>query len=166
MIIYYSIHYLIYNMMTTRTMMLQTPNLSSFRAIPSNITKTNIGKNRRKYTSYPSMDTSSFITTVINRMAMPESPTQTNKNTEFKITFDQFYRVMLHYSNWPEDTNKTIAKRVKMAVPILTMKNCEAIVKQTFKYGLCIICTVPQDKAVLYKDALTQFGLNATIEEA
>lgn len=144
------------------------PTHTAFRVIPSNFIKTDVGKVRRKYTTttYPSMDSSSFITTVINRMAMPESPTQTNKNTEFKIIFDQFYRVMLHYNNWSEDMNKTIAKRVKMAVPMLTMKNCEAIVKQTFKYGLCIICTVPQDKAVLYRDALAQFGLNATIEEA
>lgn len=154
-------------MITTQTKMFQkTSQLSQhvLRVTPENLT--GIGKVRRKHMTYTSMDSASFITTVINRMAMPESPTRTSKNTEFKITFDQFYRVMLHYTNWPEDSNKTIARRVKMAVPILTMKNCEEVVKQTFKYGLCIICTVPQDKAVLYKDALAQLGLTATIEEA
>lgn len=123
---------------------------------------------RTRRNLYPSVDTSQFITTVINRMYMPEPPTisKEKEKTEFKLTFDQFYRVILHYSNWPEDANKSVAKRLKMGVPVITMKDSELIVKQTFKYGICIVCTVQQDKAELYRAALVQLGLNATIEEA
>lgn len=89
-----------------------------------------------------------------------------DRSTEFKITFDHVYRVMLHYSNWPEDATKSVSQKVKMAVPMLPSKDCEAIVKQTFKYGLCIICTVPYPRAMLYRDSLVGMGLNASIEEA
>lgn len=122
--------------------------------------------NYRKGSSYYTSDAHNFITTVVNRMSMPESPTISNKSTEFKFMYDHFHRVILHYTNWTDDATGSVSRRVKMAVPVLTLKDCEVIVKQTSKYGMCIVCTVQHDKAMLYRDALLQSGLNATIEEA
>ena len=126
------------------------------------------GKNRpAKRFSNPYLGSHSvIITTVINRMSLPESPIVYKKASDFKFMYDSFYRVILHYTNWTDDSTKIISTRVKIAVPVLTLKECESIVKQASKYGMCIVCTVQQDKAILYKDAIVQLGLNATIEEA
>lgn len=115
----------------------------------------------RKYARIsPNMN--NFIMTLTNHMSAPEK----TAGTEFRVTFDQFYRVILYYTNWPEDSTKLVTTRVKMAVPMLTLNDCDVIVRQTFKYGMCIVCTVQHDKAVLYRDSLIGFGFNATIEEA
>jgi ATP-dependent Clp protease adapter protein ClpS len=73
---------------------------------------------------------------------------------------------MLHYSNWTRDDTRHIAEKVKFGVPILTMLDCEKVVNSAFTNGVSMVCTISQDKAVLYCEALVRVGLKATVEEA
>ena len=108
-----------------------------------------------------------YITIVTNRYSMPEAPVKPSTATPvLNLRFESMYRILLHYSKWTEDDTKRISQKVKFSVPILTLRDCEQIVKHARSYGMSIVCTITQDKAELYKDALVQAGLNATLEEA
>lgn len=111
-----------------------------------------------------------FITTVISRssssLAYPSPLMKTYTASTFNVRFESIYRIMLHYSNWTRDDTRHIAEKVKFGVPILTMLDCEKIVKSAFTNGVSMVCTISQDKAVLYCEALVRVGLKATVEEA
>ncbi len=109
-----------------------------------------------------------YTTTVItNRSAMPEAPIKSSAaQPSLTLRFEPLYRIILHHSKWNEDDNKVIAQKVKFSVPILTLRDCEKVVRHAFTYGMSIVCTVTKDKAELYKEALVRMGLNATMEEA
>lgn len=110
----------------------------------------------------------SNVLDVVSRMPMPvpEAPTAPAKDTVLQMKFEPLYRIMLHYSLWNENDTKSIAQKVKISVPILTLRDCEKIVRHTQSYGMSMVCTVVKDKAVLYYENLVRVGLNATIEEA
>lgn len=103
---------------------------------------------------------------VVSRMPMPEAPPAPVKETVLQMKFEPLYRIMLHYSLWNETDTKVIAQKVKISVPILTLRDCEKIVRHTHSYGMSMVCTVAKEKAVLYYENLVRVGLNATIEEA
>lgn len=113
------------------------------------------------------ISSSLFVTTILSKASMPDAPVRdTNISTNFNLKFENYYRVMLYYTNWAESDTKKITQRVKVGVPILTLKECEKTVKHAFSYGMSIVCTVPKEKAILYCETLMRLGLNATIEEA
>jgi len=114
-----------------------------------------------------------FTTTVINRsslssssLAYPLPLIKTPATVTFNVQFESIYRIMLHYSNWTRDDTRHIAEKVKFGVPILTMLDCEKVVNSAFTNGVSMVCTISQDKAVLYCEALVRVGLKATVEEA
>lgn len=108
-----------------------------------------------------------YISVITNRSAMPEAPSKpATAEPVLTLRFEPLYRIILHYSRWKEDDTKMITQKVKIGVPILTLRECEKIVKHTFSYGMSIVCTVTLDKAELYKDTLVRMGLDATLEEA
>ena len=82
----------------------------------------------------------------------------------FSISFDTFYRVILHYTAWSDDN--ITAKQVAKAVPALTYSEALRIVQAASRYGSAIVVTVPLDDARLYELRLTRFGFKASIEEA
>jgi hypothetical protein len=109
-----------------------------------------------------------FVTTVINRSSSLAYPSQVIKqpSSVLNVRFEPIYRIMLHYSNWTRDDTKHIAEKVKFGVPILTMLECEKVVKSAFANGISMVCVITEDKAVLYCEALLRVGLKATVEEA
>lgn len=129
--------------------------------------KAGTGAGRSAVIPYRRQTLDYVVTTIVNKMSMPDAPVATpTKDTILQMKFEPLYRIMLHYTLWNESDNKTIAQKVKVGVPILTLRDCEKIVKHTKAYGVCMVCTVAQDKAILFHDNLVRFGLNATIEEA
>jgi ATP-dependent Clp protease adapter protein ClpS len=86
--------------------------------------------------------------------------------TVLKLRFEPLFRVILHYSQWSFDDTREIAKKVKTSVPILSLRDCEKIVKNAQSSGTGVACVVMYDKAMLYCDNLTNMGLRASIEEA
>lgn len=109
---------------------------------------------------------STFVTTVVNRLSSPDGAVKSRNDTGLNIRFEPMYRIVLHYSRWKEDDTRMVAQKVKFGVPIITMRDCERVVKQAFSHGRCIVCTVTQEKATLYCNNLVRVGLNASMEEA
>lgn len=87
-----------------------------------------------------------------------------NKIQNVNISFEEFYRVMLHYSAWSDD--KETARKVIQAVSILRMNEAIRIVDSARRYGRSIVTTVPKEEAELYTDNLVRIGLKATLELA
>lgn len=80
------------------------------------------------------------------------------------ISFDDFYRVVLHYTQWVDDD--PIAQKVKRAVPQMTMNEALRIVDSARRYGASIVLTAPLEDANTCKDTLTRLQLKASIELA
>ena len=127
----------------------------------------NANSNRSSVIPYRRQDLDYVVTTIVNRMSMPDAPMMTPTNdTVLQMKFEPLYRIMLHYTLWNESDNKTVAQKLKVGVPILTLRDCEKIVRHAKSYGVCMVCTVAHEKAILFHENLLRFGLNATIEEA
>ena len=80
------------------------------------------------------------------------------------ISFEDFYRVMLHYTNWTDDD--PIAQKVKRAVPQMTMNEALRIVDAARRYGTSIVVTATLEEATACKEKLTRSQLKATMELA
>lgn len=80
------------------------------------------------------------------------------------IVFEPFYRVMLHYSQW-KDT-KTIARLVRLSVPVLSNADCIRVVEMAERYKSAIVVTAIKDEAELYMERLLISGLQASMETA
>lgn len=104
------------------------------------------------------------IVTIVNRSQTPHALAPSNKkDSVLQLRFEPLFRVLLYYHEW---NSEEVKAKVKMCVPILTMRETSKIVRHAEKYGNSIVCTVSYDKAMLYCDALNHAGLNATLEEA
>lgn len=80
------------------------------------------------------------------------------------ISFEDFYRVVLHYSGWAED--KLVTQKVVQAVPLLTFSEALRVVENAHRFGSAIVKTLPLEEAVMIRANLTRQGLKATIEIA
>jgi hypothetical protein len=80
------------------------------------------------------------------------------------MSFDSFYRVILHFTNWPADTE--VARSLCAAVPLVNMNASKRIVQNARAYGRAIVVTVTQADAELFKARLKQRNLMASLEEA
>ena len=89
---------------------------------------------------------------------------RTNGKNDINVSFEEFYRVILHYSQWVDD--KPIAQKVVLAVPHLTTNEAIRIVECAHSYGSAIVVTLPLDEATICKDSLVRVGLKATMELA
>lgn len=85
-------------------------------------------------------------------------------NSSLSISFEDFYRVMLHYSNWVDDD--PIAQKVKRAVPQMTMNEALRIVDSARRYGTSIVLTASLEDATICRDKLVRSQLKATMELA
>lgn len=89
---------------------------------------------------------------------------QMQGNPSMSISFEDFYRVVLHYTQWTEDD--PIAQKVKRAVPQMTMNEALRIVDSARRYGVSIVVTAPLEDATQCKESLTRLQLKASVELA
>lgn len=82
------------------------------------------------------------------------------------IKFEPFYRVILLYSEWNSDMDKTVAQKVKSAVPIIDAASAKKVVKQCRLQGKSIVTTVVKDEAILHASNLRNKGLKCMLDEA
>lgn len=92
------------------------------------------------------------------------SATIDRATVKINMSYESFYRVILHFTNWPADTE--VARSVCAAVPIVNMNSSKRIVQNARAYGRSIIVTVTQADAELFKTRLKQRNLMASLEEA
>ena len=85
-------------------------------------------------------------------------------NPSMSISFEDFYRVMLHYTQWTDDD--PVAQKVKRAVPQMTMNEALRIVDSARRYGTSIVLTASLEDATICHDKLNRSQLKATIELA
>lgn len=101
------------------------------------------------------MDTISFET-LKQAMGAPQ------KNVN--ILFEEFYRVILHYSGWSDD--KETARKVIQAIAGMKMNEAVRIADSARRFGMAIVATVPKEEATVYTDNLLRIGLKASMEVA
>lgn len=89
---------------------------------------------------------------------------QMQGNSSLSISFDDFYRVVLHYTQWSDDD--PVAQKVRRAVPQMTMNEALRIVDAARRYGASIVVTAPLEDATRCMDSLNRFQLKATMELA
>jgi ATP-dependent Clp protease adapter protein ClpS len=83
---------------------------------------------------------------------------------DFDMTFEPFYRVILHYTNWKED--KIIAGLIKQGVPFLQHSQAIQTVKNAVAYGTAIVITATREDAELYEARLKRLGLKVSLDMA
>lgn len=80
------------------------------------------------------------------------------------IYFEPIYRVVLHFTQWPD--NQEVTRRVKRAVPVITLPDARRVVENAAMHGTSIVVTAPLEDASLYEMRLTQAGLKVTLDIA
>jgi hypothetical protein len=100
----------------------------------------------------------------LNAAMSPDLLDATMTRKALNVSFEPFYRVILHYSSWA-DSNKT-AKIVAKAVPIVSFSHALHVVKSAEVYNQAILVTVLKNDAEMYQSRLKMSGYNASIESA
>lgn len=147
---------------STSSLSLAAP--SRMPLVPQNMAPNNIIPRRRGSVSTIRRSAVLEETYTISFETIYQLNRQVQGGSSLSISFDDFYRVVLHYTQWVDDD--PIAQKVKRAVPKMTMNEAIRIVDSARRYGSSIVVTASLEDATRCKDILTRSQLKASIELA
>ena len=80
------------------------------------------------------------------------------------FAYEPFYRVILVYTNWTNDS--TVAEKVRASCRTVTFTEALKTVRYSKIHGGGIVCTVLKDEADIYSNNMKKRGLTVLLDEA
>lgn len=97
---------------------------------------------------------------------LADASTIESTSTNIQLRFEDFYRVILHYTSWAPDDEPELAKKIVQAVPILNFSSALRVTVAASKHGRSIVTTVPKELAHRYQIRLEHYGFQVSTEVA